>query len=75
VQFVISSQKHISNSTILDENSAPAKNSGEGSDVIGLRLLILWPLGVDDVNRRCSGSTGGVLIERCGGGIRHGYAN
>jgi len=55
----------------LYEKSEPAKNSGEGSDVVSLRLLILWPLGVDDVNRRCRGRTGGVLVQRCGGGIRH----
>lgn len=29
----------------------PAENRGEGSDVVGLRLLFMWLLGVDDVNR------------------------
>ncbi|KAF7820073.1 Calcium-dependent protein kinase 11 [Senna tora] len=46
----------------------PAKDGGEGSEVVGLGLLILRLLGVDDVNSR-SRRNGG--IDDLGSGISH----
>lgn len=55
------------------EQFSPAKDWSEGSDVVGLRLLVLWSLGVHDVNRWRSRvrARGGVLVEGFGGGVRH----
>ena len=58
-----------------NDNHAPAKDSGEGSDVVGLRVLVLRLLSVDNVNRSHRGRRGSLRIEGLGSGIRHGDAN
>lgn len=60
----------------MRENHGPAKDCGEGSDVVSLRFLVLGFLGVDDVNRRSRRRRRvSVRIEGFRSGIRHGDAN
>ena len=55
-------------------NHEPAKDSGESSDVVSLRVLLSL-LSVDNVNYSRGGRRGSMRAEGLGSGISHGNAN